>query len=248
MSTILDVLAQSLNGAPMGQIARAIGADEAQTRRAVGAALPALLTGLDRNTNTPQGAQALAGAVQRDHDGSLLDNLGGFLSQMGGGAAAPASGGTADGGLAGGGLAGALGGLLGGGGGGVLGGLLGGLLGGKATDGGGILGHILGGQQPQVEQGVAQASGLDAGQVARLLPILAPIVMAAIGKYMSSRNASPADLSGALAQEATVARTAAPSGTIGALTGFLDADGDGDIADDLLARAGQAGLGKLFGR
>ena len=239
MSTILDALAQSLNGAPMGQIARAIGADEAQTRRAVGAALPALLTGLDRNTNTPQGAQALAGAVQRDHDGSLLDNLGGFLSQMGG---------TAGGGAAGGGLAGALGGLLGGGGGGVLGGLLGGLLGGKATDGGGILGHILGGQQPQVEQGVARASGLDAGQVARLLPILAPIVMAAIGKYMSSRNASPADLSGALATEATVARTAAPSGTIGALTGFLDADGDGNIQDDLMARAGQAALGKLFGR
>ncbi|HEX8299752.1 MAG TPA: DUF937 domain-containing protein, partial [Rubricoccaceae bacterium] len=228
MSAILDVLAQSLNGAPMGQIAQAIGADEAQTSRAVGAALPALLTGLDRNTNTPHGAQALAGAVQRDHDGSLLDNLGGFLSHMSGGqAGAPAGGG----------LGGALGGMLGGGGGGgMLGGLLGGLLGGKATDGGGILGHILGGQQSKVEQGVAQASGLNASQVSRLLPILAPIVMAAIGKYMSSRNAGPAELSGALAQEATVARKAAPSGAIGALTGFLDADGDGDIKDDLLAR------------
>ncbi|HEX9950898.1 MAG TPA: DUF937 domain-containing protein [Rubricoccaceae bacterium] len=238
MSSILDVLAQSLNGAPMGQIARAIGADEAQTRRAVGAALPALLTGLDRNTNTPQGAQALAGAVQRDHDGSLLDNLGGFLSHMSGGGQTPAGGG----------LAGALGGMLGAGGGGMLGGLLGGMLGGKTTDGGGILGHILGGQQSQVEQGVAQASGLNASQVARLLPILAPIVMAAIGKYMSSRNAGPADLSGALAQEATVARKAAPTGAMGALTGFLDADGDGDIQDDLLARASHAGLGKLFGR
>ena len=241
MSGILDLLAQNLNGAPMGQIAQAIGADEAQTRRAVGAALPALLTGLDRNTNTPQGAQALAGAVARDHDGSLLDNLGGFLSQMstaGQPAAAPAGG-----------LGGMLGGLLGGaGGGGALGGLLGGLLGGKATDGGGILGHILGGQQPRVEQGVAQASGLNAGQVAKLLPILAPIVMAAIGKYMQRGNVGPQDLSGALATEAAVARKAAPAGAIGALTGFLDADGDGSIADDLLARAGQAGLGKLFGR
>ena len=237
MSGILDLLAQNLNGAPMGQIAQAIGADEATTRRAVGAALPALLTGLDRNTNTPQGAQALAGAVQRDHDGSLLDHLGGFLSQMQGGGAQA------------GGMGGALGSMLGGaGGGGALGGLLGGLLGGKATDGGGILGHILGGQQPQVEQGVAQASGLNAGQVAKLLPILAPIVMAAIGKYMNSRNAGPADLSGALAQEATVARQAAPTGVLGALTGFLDADGDGSITDDLMARAGQAGLGKLFGR
>ncbi len=240
MSGILDLLAQNLNGAPMGQIAQAIGADEATTRRAVGAALPALLTGLDRNTNAPGGAQALAGAVQRDHDGSLLDNLGGFLSQMQGGGQAPAAGG---------GIGGALGSMLGGaGGGGMLGGLLGGLMGGRSTDGGGILGHILGGQQPQVEQGVAQASGLNMGQVTKLLPILAPIVMAAIGKYMSGRNASPADLSGALTQEATVARHAAPTGAMGALTGFLDADGDGSITDDLMARAGQAGLGRLFGR
>ena len=243
MSGILDLLAQNLNGAPMGQIAQAIGADETSTRRAVGAALPALLTGLDRNTNTPQGAQALAGAVQKDHDGSLLDNLGGFLSQMTGGgqAAAPAA--------SGGGIGDLLGGLMGGaGGGGALGGILGGLMGSKTTDGGGILGHILGGQQTQVEQGVAQASGLSGGQVAKLLPILAPIVMAAIGKYMSGRNASAQDLSGALQQDATVARKAAPAGAMGALTGFLDADGDGSIADDLMARAGQAALGKLFGR
>ncbi len=240
MSGILDLLAQNLTGPQMGQIAQAIGADEATTRRAVGAALPALLTGLDRNTNTPQGAQALAGAVQQDHDGSLLDNLGGFLSQMTGGsqAAAPAA--------SGGGIGDVLGGLMGGGG--ALGGILGSLMGSKATDGGGILGHILGGKQPQVEQGVAQASGLNMGQVSKLLPILAPIVMAAIGKYMSSRNASPQDLSGALQQEAAVSRKAAPSGAIGALTGFLDADGDGSISDDLLARAGQAGLGTLFGR
>ncbi len=239
MSGILDLLAQNLNGAPMGQIAQAIGADEATTRRAVGAALPALLTGLDRNTNAPGGAQALAGAVQRDHDGSLLDNLGGFLTQMQGGGAQ----------AGGGGIGGALGSMLGGaGGGGALGGILGSLMGGKATDGGGILGHILGGQQPQVEQGVAEASGLNMSQVTKLLPILAPIVMAAIGKYMSSRNAGPADLSGALSQEATVARQAAPTGVLGALTGFLDADGDGKISDDLMARAGQAGLGSLFGR
>ncbi len=243
MSGILDLLAQNLNGAPMGQIAQAIGADEATTRRAVGAALPALFTGLDRNSNTPQGAQALAGAVQKDHDGSLLDNLGGFLSQMTGGGrtAAPAA--------SGGGLGDMLGGLMGGaGGGGALGGILGSLMGSKATDGGGILGHILGGQQPQVEQGVAQASGLNMQQVSRLLPILAPIVMAAIGKYMSGRNASPQDLSGALQQEAAVSRRAAPSGAIGALTGFLDADGDGSISDDLMARAGQSALGTLFGR
>ena len=243
MNSILGLLAQNLDGAPMGQIAQAIGADEQQTRTAIGAALPALLAGLNRNTNTNDGAQALAGALTRDHDGSLLDNLGGFLSQMSGSqaAAAPAA-------PAGGGMADMLGGLLGGAGGGALGGLLGGLLGGKATDGGGILGHVLGGQRQDVEQGVAQASGLNASQVAKLLPILAPIVMAAIGKYMRGRNLDSAGLSGALGQEAAVARQAAPPSARGPLGGFLDADGDGGIQDDLLARAGQSILGKLFGR
>jgi hypothetical protein len=232
MNSILGILSHNLAGAPMGQIAQAIGADEAQTRKAVSAALPALLAGLDRNTNTNGGAQALAGALERDHDGSLLDNLGGFLSHMTGGQAAPASSG---------GVAGALGGLLGGGGGGGLGGLLGGLLGGKAADGGGILGHILGGQRGTVEQGVAQASGLNAGQVAKLLPILAPIVMAAIGKHMRQRNLDSAGLSGALGQEATRARHAAPGGLLGGLAGFLDSDGDGHVN-------AQDALGRLFGR
>ncbi len=238
MNSILGLLAQNLDGAPMSKIAQAIGADEQQTRTAVGAALPALLAGLNRNTNTNDGAQALAGALARDHDGSLLDNLGGFLSQMTGSQTAAAPAQTGDG------MADMLGGLLGGaGGGGALGGLLGGLLGGKATDGGGILGHVLGGQRQEVEQGVAQASGLNASQIAKLLPILAPIVMAAIGKYMRQRNLDSAGLSGALGQEAAVARQAAPAGALGGLAGFLDADGDGSIQDDLLAHAG-----KLFGR
>ncbi|HEX8385074.1 MAG TPA: DUF937 domain-containing protein, partial [Rubricoccaceae bacterium] len=231
MNSILGILSQNLAGAPMGQIAQAIGASEAQTQKAVGAALPALLAGLDRNTNTNGGAQALAGALERDHDGSLLDHLGGFLQHAGA--------------SQGGGMAGALGGLLGGGGG--LGGVLGGLLGGKAANGGGILDHVLGGQRGHVEQGVAQASGLNPSQVSKLLPLLAPIVMAAIGKYMRQRNLDSAGLSGALGKEAAHARQAAPEGVLGHLSGFLDADGDGNVQEDLL-RAGQSALGKLFGR
>jgi hypothetical protein len=200
---ILDLLAQNLGGAPMGQLARTIGADEGQTQRAVGAALPAILAALNRNTNAPGGAEALAGAVRQDHDGSLLDNLGGLLS----GAAS-----------------------------------------GRAADGGGILGHILGGQRPQVEQGVAQASGLDLSQVAKLLPLLAPLVMAAIGRTTRQQNLDAGSLSSMVGQEAQVARQAAPGGLLGSLSGFLDADGDGSISDDLMARAGQAALGKLFGR
>ncbi len=203
MNSILDLLADNIGGDNVGQIASAIGADQGKTQTAVAAALPAILTALNRQTNTTAGAQGLARALDRDHDGSLLDHLGGFL---------------------------------------------GGQVQGKSADGGGILGHILGGQQQTVEQGVSQASGLDMAQVAKLLPILAPIVMAALGKRKRQSGLDEAGLSGILGEDATRARQAAPSGVIGALSGFLDRDGDGSIQDDLLARAGQAALGKLFGR
>lgn len=203
MNGILDLLADKIGGAQMGQIAQSIGADERTTQTAVAAALPAILTALNRNTNSTDGAQALAGALDRDHDGSLLDHLGGFL---------------------------------------------GGQLAGKQVDGGGILGHILGGQRQQVEQGVAQASGLNMGQVAKLLPILAPIVMAALGRQKRQSDLDGTGLSGVLGQEASRARQAAPDGLLGALSGFLDKDGDGSVRDDLLGSAGKAALGKLFGR
>ena len=53
-------------------IAQRIGADRQQTQTAIGAALPALLTGLNRNTNAAGGAQNLDRALEKDHDGSLL--------------------------------------------------------------------------------------------------------------------------------------------------------------------------------
>jgi hypothetical protein len=81
---------QQLGGDTLKQIGGQIGADEGQTQQAVGAALPALLGALGQNAAKPQGARALANALQRDHDGSILDDLGGFLS--GGGNVADGNG------------------------------------------------------------------------------------------------------------------------------------------------------------
>ena len=80
MNGILDLLADNLGGQNMGQLASAIGADQSKTQTAVAAALPAILSAMNRNTNDTQGAQNLANALQRDHDGSLLDNLGGNVA------------------------------------------------------------------------------------------------------------------------------------------------------------------------
>jgi hypothetical protein len=105
---------------------------------------------------------------------------------------------------------GGLGGMLGGGG---LGSILSGALGGGS--GGGLLGSILGRHEPQVTDGVQQASGLDSGQVKKLLMLLAPIVLAALAHKRQQQAASPtpssADLNGdgipdALQQEAREAQ------------------------------------------
>src|SRR5688500_12518311 len=83
MTTILDSLRQQLGPDTIQQMSRALGADPATTSSAISMALPALIGGLSRNAANPQGAVALDRALG-DHDGSILNNLGGLL---GGGAA-----------------------------------------------------------------------------------------------------------------------------------------------------------------
>lgn len=88
MSSPLEALLQVIQGPALNEIAGQVGADEASVRNAATAALPLLLAAMARNASTDGGAQALHGAIQRDHDGSVLDNLSGFLRQGG----APADG------------------------------------------------------------------------------------------------------------------------------------------------------------
>ncbi|MCB1055702.1 MAG: DUF937 domain-containing protein [Acidobacteria bacterium] len=89
MSSILDILGGQLGGDTIQQLSDTIGADPQATSKAISGALPLLLGALAKNASDPRGAQALAGALNRDHDGSLLDNLSGFLGQ---GATAPGDG------------------------------------------------------------------------------------------------------------------------------------------------------------
>ena len=82
MSSIFDDVRQQLGPDTIQQLSSALGADPETTSHAVSAALPALLGGLAQNATKPDGAAALDSALN-DHDGSVLDNLGGLL---GGGA------------------------------------------------------------------------------------------------------------------------------------------------------------------
>lgn len=77
--SILEILSQQLDQNAVSAMSRKIGADESTTQKAIHAALPMLIGGLANNAQERGGASALAGALDRDHDGSILDDIGGFL-------------------------------------------------------------------------------------------------------------------------------------------------------------------------
>lgn len=79
MSALLEILAGSLGQGAVTQISKKLGLDPSTTGRIVQAAIPLLVSALARNSSTPEGASALYGAVRKDHDGSVLDDVLGFL-------------------------------------------------------------------------------------------------------------------------------------------------------------------------
>lgn len=188
MASILDMVQQQLGGQGINQISQQIGADPGATQSAIQMALPMLVGGLAQNAAQPGGADALHAALDAHH--GTLDSLSGLPGgAMGGSQQLGGAPGDALGSLGG------LGGMLGGGaGGGGLADMIGGAVGGK------ILGHILGGRRTQVEQGVAQQTGLDQQQIGRLLMILAPIVMGVLARRKQQQGLSPAQLNTELQQ------------------------------------------------
>lgn len=84
--SLTDELFSQLQGAPLQQLSQQLGVGPTQAAGAISAALPFLMGALGKNAAEPQGAQALFGALQRDHAG--LD-LGSVLGAVLGGGSAP---------------------------------------------------------------------------------------------------------------------------------------------------------------
>ncbi|MDX1767386.1 DUF937 domain-containing protein [Arenibacter troitsensis] len=136
---------------------------------------------------------------------------------------------------------------------------LGGLFGGGVdpsviNDGAGILGHVFGGKQANVENALSQKSGLDAGTVAQILKIAAPLVMAYLGKEKAQSNVNDANGLSSLLGSMLGGQ---PEQNQNLITTLLDADGDGSVLDDVAGmvmgtskkKSGLGGLlGGLFGK
>lgn len=76
-------LSELLNG-PLGQnvinsISSQLGMSKTEASSAVSVAVPAILAGLAKNSQSPQGAESLNKALESKHDGSLLNNLSDIL-------------------------------------------------------------------------------------------------------------------------------------------------------------------------
>ena len=78
---LLDMLQQRLGSDAVNQISNRIGADPGITGNAIDAALPLLISALARNAGNPNQAQSLANAVSDDHDGSVLDDVPGYVGR-----------------------------------------------------------------------------------------------------------------------------------------------------------------------
>jgi hypothetical protein len=136
---------------------------------------------------------------------------------------------------------------------------LGGLFGGGVdqsvmNDGAGILGHVFGGKQANVENALSQKSGMDAGTVAQILKIAAPLVMAYLGRQKAQSNVNDANGLNSLLGSMLGGQ---PEQNQSLITTLLDADGDGSVLDDVAGmvmgtskkKSGLGGLlGGLFGK
>ena len=136
---------------------------------------------------------------------------------------------------------------------------LGGLFGGgvdKAVveDGAGILGHVFGNKQPAIENAISQKSGVDAGSVAQILKLAAPIVMGFLGRQTAQSGVQDSSGMNALLGSMLGGQ---PQQNQSLITTLLDSDGDGSVLDDVAGmvlggskkKSGLGGmLGGLFGK
>lgn len=114
---------------------------------------------------------------------------------------------------------------------------------GKATDGDGILGHVFGSRRDSLERGISSSSGLTSAASSKLMKMLAPMVLGAIGKKVLGSGKGSGGLTDFLNQESTAIESkSSKSGFLGRL---LDQDGDGDFDFSDIAKLG---MGMLFKR
>lgn len=207
---LMEILQGQISDDMLGQLSQHIGAEPQQTATAAQGIFATILGGLANNATSENGLASLASALDKDHDGSILDDIMGMAS-----------------------------------------GMLSGQQSSGAANGLGILGHILGDRQETAAEQIGQSSGLSAGQIMKLMPILAPIVMGVLGRAKSQGNLGLGDLAGILMGGAQqVQQDSGLGGLLGSVLGSVLGGGQ-QQQQQQPAQGGDlmsAVLGGIFGR
>ncbi len=79
MSGILDLLSGPMGQQIINGVSKQTNQSADKTSNLLSMALPVLMGAMNKNAQTPEGAQGLMGALSKHAGGGLLDNLGGFF-------------------------------------------------------------------------------------------------------------------------------------------------------------------------
>jgi hypothetical protein len=83
MEGILGLVMNQLGSGGLEQIGQMLGiGDKKETEKAVGTAVGVLAAGMARNASDESGKQSLDAAIEKDHDGSIFENVTGFLGNV----------------------------------------------------------------------------------------------------------------------------------------------------------------------
>lgn len=213
-TNLLDMILQAQNGASAQQAGQSLGLNSQQTQSAIAALLPAVSSALKMNTQKPEGLAGLLGALQNGNHSQYIEK--------------PEMMGRPE----------------------------------TIADGNAILGHLFGSKDVSraVAGHAAQQTGLDTGILKQLLPMVATMAMGSLSKQTQAPDMK-SQLAG-LAMQQMLGGGQASSGLGGLLGGLLggkakqqrqvqqshqqglgllgkmlDADGDGNVMDDVLKMA-----------
>jgi hypothetical protein len=81
MDALTQTILQQVTGSALSGMSKKIGVDQHTIQTALAVGMPLLVTALAKNASKPAGAEALHTALVSDHDGSILDNVSGYLKK-----------------------------------------------------------------------------------------------------------------------------------------------------------------------
>lgn len=197
MSGIMDLITSQLKGNVLDQIVSSVGGNKDNTQRAIAASIPMILGALNRNAGTRGGAESLANALDKGHDGGIMGNLGNLLGSSQ-----------------------------------------------NQNMGNKILGYALGSRQNNISNQLGKATGLGGNDAGKLLSMLAPVVMGALGKAKKDNNLGVSGLQDLLGTERQNIQKAQPQ--LNMLEKLLDDDNDGDVDLSDILKKGSGLLGSFF--